>query len=166
MNHPGNTGEFVDGAIGANNPAKLLLAEAQRIFSPSRGVSCIVSIGTGRKYISNVKAPGFMQRILQRMLFPGVPINAILAAKDIVTNCEAVAEDLDRRFALVPGLYCRFNVEDGLTAIKLHEYRKLGQIKALTIQYLQEFLVEEKVKRASHFLYSGLVSNIPVEHLA
>lgn len=103
MSHPGNTGEFVDGAIGANNPAKLLIAEAQRIFSPTRGVSCIVSIGTGRKSISDVKAPGLMQRLFQRILFPTVPINAVLAAKDIVTNCEAVAEDLDRRFARVPG---------------------------------------------------------------
>lgn len=104
--------------------------------------------------------------ILQRMLFPTVPINAILAAKDIVTNCEAVAEDLDRRYSRVPGLYCRFNVEHGLTEIKLHEYKKLGQIKAVTIQYLQESRIEDSVKQASHFLYSVVTSNAPVEHLA
>lgn len=63
-------------------------------------------------------------------------------------------------------LYCRFNVENGLTKIKLDEYKKLGQIKALTIQYLQEPWIEERVKQASHFLYNGVISSAPVEHLA
>ncbi|OJJ40801.1 hypothetical protein ASPWEDRAFT_64169 [Aspergillus wentii DTO 134E9] len=51
---PDREGEFVDGVMGSNNPVKLVLTEAQRIFPPDRPVSCIVSIGTGKKYISQV----------------------------------------------------------------------------------------------------------------
>ena len=161
IDHQGQTHELVDGAMGANNPTRLLIAEVQSVFPPSKGVSCIVSIGTGKKDISDVKAPSLFQRIVM----PGVPFSALRAMKDITTNCEAVSEELERRFYDTPNLYHRFNVEHGLEKIGLDKYKQLGVIKSKTIQYLQEVLVEKKAEQASFSLLDNAVVNTTVEGL-
>jgi predicted acylesterase/phospholipase RssA len=43
----GGKEEFIDGGLRCNNPTKQVLEEAKAIFSHSRLVGCIVSIGTG-----------------------------------------------------------------------------------------------------------------------
>lgn len=154
ITNKGKTGAFVDGGMGANNPAKLLLAEA-RVFSPDRGVSCIVSIGTGKKSISDVKPP----RFFQHMLPSNLGVNAIPTIVDMATDCEKVADELDRRFYREPDLYYRFNVNEGLGQIGMDDYKKLGHIKAWTIQYLKEFRVEERAKQASFFLHDDASVN-------
>ena len=161
IDHQGQTREFVDGAMGANNPTRLLIAEAQSVFPLSQGVSCIVSIGTGKKDISDVKAPS----VFQRIVMPGVQFSAVRAMKDITTDCEAVSEELERRFYDTPNLYHRFNVERGLEKIGLNEYKQLGVIKSKTIQYLQEVLVEKKAEQASFSLIENAAANITVEGL-
>lgn len=161
IDHQGQTRELVDGAMGANNPTRLLVAEAQSVFPLSRGVSCIVSIGTGKKDISDVKAPNLFQRIVM----PGVPFSALRAMKDITTDCEAVSEELERRFYDTPNLYHRFNVERGLEKIGLGEYKQLGVIKSKTIQYLQEVLVEKKAEQASLSLLDNAIATTTVEGL-
>lgn len=161
IDHQGETRELVDGAMGANNPARLLIAEAQRVFAPSRGVSCIISVGTGKKDISDVKGPN----LFQRMVMPGVPISTLRAMKDITTDCEAVSEELERKFYDTPNLYHRFNVERGLEKIGLDEYKQLGVIKSKTIQYLQEVRTEKRAEQASFSLLESAVANTTVEGL-
>ncbi|KAI9931191.1 hypothetical protein MW887_010851 [Aspergillus wentii] len=154
---PDREGEFVDGVMGSNNPVKLVLTEAQRIFPPDRPVSCIVSIGTGKKYISQVKSPSLLQRI--------IPISLIMAVKDMTTDCEAVAEEMERRFANVP-VYFRFNVEHGLQSVGLGEYKQLGNIKAQTIQYLGAFATDQKTTQVADGLYNDIQGRCLVSDLA
>lgn len=142
---------FVDGALGANNPAKLVLLEARRIFSMDRRVGCIVSIGTGKKFVSPVLEPGR----LQRLLIP-LPIHVIRSQKDLSTSCEVVAEELEERFYDTPDLYFRFNVEHGLQDVGLDQYKKLDLIGILTRGYLHGFLVRKKVERAADCVYQDV----------
>ncbi|RAH64126.1 FabD/lysophospholipase-like protein [Aspergillus aculeatinus CBS 121060] len=146
--------EFVDGALGANNPTRVLLREAKRVFAPERVVGCVVSIGTGKKSISPVTEAGW----LQRWVAPSLPLNTIRAQKDLATSCEAVADELERQFYRYPGpgVYFRFNVEQGVADVRLDDYKKLGQLKARTIGYLSEFGVQVQVKQAAEALRGRL----------
>jgi len=137
--------EFLDGGLGSNNPADILITEAIKIFGPRRPVSCILSIGTGKADVTEFKSPGFFQR--------AIPTALIDALKDMTLDCERVAQRLDERFTERPGIYFRFNVEQGLQNIGLEEWKELGNIKAKTIQYLQDSNSEQRVKAAAHALY-------------
>ncbi|PYI22390.1 FabD/lysophospholipase-like protein [Aspergillus violaceofuscus CBS 115571] len=145
--------EFVDGALGANNPTRVMLREAKRVFPPERIVDCVVSIGTGRKSISPVTEAGW----LQRWVAPALPLNTIRAQKDLATGCEAVADELERQFDRYrPAVYFRFNVEQGVADVRLDDYRKLGQLKARTIGYLAEFGVQVKMRKTAEALRGSL----------
>ena len=46
--HPKHGGTYIDGAVVANNPAKVALSEAHALF-PGRPIGCFVSIGCGKE---------------------------------------------------------------------------------------------------------------------
>ncbi|PYH79474.1 FabD/lysophospholipase-like protein [Aspergillus uvarum CBS 121591] len=153
INRNNYAAEFVDGALGANNPTRVMLREAKRVFPPERIVDCVVSIGTGKKSISPVTEAGW----LQRWVAPSLPLNTIRAQKDLATSCEAVADELERQFDRYrPGVYFRFNVEQGVADVRLDDYKRLGQLKARTIGYLAEFGVQVKMRKTAEALRGGL----------
>jgi hypothetical protein len=133
--------EFLDGGMGSNNPTKILIGEIGSIYD-KRSVSCIISIGTGRADVIEVKAPSLFQRLIPREL--------IDALKDMATDCEATAFEMSERFRKCPNLYFRFNVEQGLQNVELDGWEELGNIKAKTIQYLDEH--KTTVNEAAHAL--------------
>jgi hypothetical protein len=51
--------EFIDGAMGCNNPVQILVEEAGHEFDGEDKVACIVSIGTGKRRVTAVDKPGF-----------------------------------------------------------------------------------------------------------
>src|SRR5260221_11334027 len=59
----GRAQPFVDGALGRNNPSRLLLAEAKVLFG-DRHIGCLVSIGTGQADVVSIENPGGCQRIV------------------------------------------------------------------------------------------------------
>jgi hypothetical protein len=127
----GDTGfqeEFIDAALGCNNPLRYLVKEAQREFgttTPMREVSCIVSIGTG------FKKPNLFQRALQSDL-----IKVLASMATDTEDEEKLARD---RYKSCPGLYHRLNVERGLEEVSLEEWKKLGEIKTHTRAYLRGY---------------------------
>ncbi|RFN46273.1 ankyrin repeat-containing protein [Fusarium flagelliforme] len=134
--------EFLDGGIGSNNPTKIMIDEVGSIY-PERSISCIISIGTGRPDVTEVKAPSFFQRV--------IPMELIDALKDMATDCEAIALEMKNKFRECPNLYFRFNVEHGLEDIRLDNWQELGNIKAKTVQYLAEH--KTKVNEAALALF-------------
>lgn len=119
---------FVDGGLGCNNPVSQLLLEAKLMF-PGRHVSSIISIGSGHTRTIQIPKPSLFQRIL--------PVNALIALKDIATDCERAAQAISRRFQNVPGVYFRFNVDQGLQNVGLGEWERLGEVTAHTRAYLR-----------------------------
>jgi len=133
----GNKQPFIDGGLGCNNPSRVVLAEAEAFFG-ARQIGCLVSIGTGKAEIINIKKPGFFQQIL--------PIDVIKALKGISTNCEVIHEEMLCLFARSPNTYFRLNVEQGMQGIELSEWEKMANVEAHTTTYLNRKEVNEKLK--------------------
>lgn len=120
---------YVDAALGSNNPVRSVWNEAQNIWCPDDGqleprVKCLISIGTGNPGSASVKE--------------GVKDFLTKTLKDIATETEHTAVQSE---ALFRGLldqkrYFRYNVEQGLQAIGLEEYRKRADIESATLAYL------------------------------
>jgi len=134
---PGLQEEFIDAAMGCNNPVRYLIEEAEREFGPMRNVSCIVSIGTGKPKVAGFEAPGLFQRAL--------PLDFIKVLASMATDSEAEALAMKARYQNCPGLYHRLNVERGLEEVSLEEWKKLGEVKTHTIMYLKRCDVSDDV---------------------
>ena len=134
---------YVDGALGSNNPVRSVWNEAQNIWCPEDGqlepkVRCLISIGTGNPGSASVQegAKDFLTKTL----------------KDIATETErtAVNSESQYRGLLDQKRYFRFNVEQGLQAVGLEEYRKRPEIESATLAYLgtqrQKFILRDCAK--------------------
>ncbi|KAJ7032979.1 hypothetical protein C8F04DRAFT_635348 [Mycena alexandri] len=119
---------FIDGGLGSNNPSKVVLDEAKRVF-PNRQIGCIVSIGAGQGGIISINKPGLFQRL--------IPTDIIEALQGIATDCEAKHEEMLALFDNSPNTYFRLNVEQGMQNIKLSEWEKLSNVEAHTAQYMR-----------------------------
>lgn len=120
--------EFIDGALGYNNPAELAIREARDEYTQDQHVACILSIGTGRRRATGFQKPGNFQRVL--------PTELIETLKSIATSCERVAQEMQERYRNCPGLYHRLNVAVGMDDIALEEWDRLGEVTTHTQAYL------------------------------
>lgn len=123
---------FADGALGANNPVEVVEGEIKNIWSPFGGkvedmVQCFVSIGTG----DPGKFP--VQHNMGPFLYETL--------KKLATETETTARKFAARWHDY-GNYFRFNVQQGLQGVGLHEWEKQGVIEAATAEYLGQ--VEQK----------------------
>ncbi|KAI5789561.1 acyl transferase/acyl hydrolase/lysophospholipase [Pyronema domesticum] len=103
---------YVDGAMGHNNPIKAVLEEAETACDhsgsiESQNIEYITSIGTGMPQNVSLKAPSIIERAL-------VPINTVRAIVRIITDANDVAEKMEKHFSMMPGVYFRLNVGQGL----------------------------------------------------
>ncbi|KAI9771206.1 MAG: hypothetical protein M1839_002865 [Geoglossum umbratile] len=135
--------QFVDGAIGANNPVDEVEGEATNVWCSGTGdlkplVKCFVSIGTGnpgKKAIENN-----MLRFLSKTLV------------GIATETEDTERKFVARWAkhFDEKRYFRFNVNQGLQEVDLAEYKEQGRIEATTDEFLrhqaQKFRVRDCVE--------------------
>jgi predicted acylesterase/phospholipase RssA len=132
----GDEKPFTDGGLGCNNPTRLLLDEAKRLFG-ARQIGCLVSVGAGQGEIISIEKPGIFQRTL--------PTDIIDALNEIASDCEATHEAIFRLLANTPNIYFRLNVEHGMQRIQLSEWEKLANIEAHTTQYMKKIEVDEKL---------------------
>ncbi|KAL6414269.1 kinesin light chain [Ilyonectria robusta] len=132
----GDEGEqetFVDGGLGYNNPIEQVLEEASRIF-PGRKVACVVSIGTG------------LARAIQFPASPKTsPTKLISALTKMATESDTTAEKVQKRFREIKGTYFRFNVDRGLSGIKLEEWENLGDVRTYTTGYMQQDTISSHI---------------------
>ena len=137
---------FVDGGMGRNNPINQVLTETELMF-PGQPVACIVSIGTGQAETISIPKPRWPQPLFQWLLPSSVlPLHLIDAMRQIATDCEESAQDAARRFQPTPGIYFRFNVNQGMQKVGLEQWEKLDEVRAHTRQYLQMAEVNPRLK--------------------
>ncbi len=137
---------------------KQLLQEATREFGEERGVSCIISIGTGKPKVTGFKKSGFgLQRVL--------PLDLIKALASMATDSEAEAAEIKERYRNCPGLYYRLNVDRGLESISLEEWEKLGVVKTHTMAYLNDQDVSREVDEIVKALIGRPSHTYPLGHL-
>lgn len=122
--------QYVDAALGCNNPVDEVWTEAQDIWSPegedlSALVKCFISIGTGNPGISPIEDS--VLKVFTKTL------------KEIATQTEKTAEIFEKghRGLLIQKRYFRFNVDQGLQAVGLEEYEKERDIVSATSDYME-----------------------------
>ena len=130
---------YVDGGMGCNNPVQQVLQEAELVF-PDRHVACIISIGAGQARTLSIPKLGWFQRVL--------PLQVVEAIRKIATDCEESAQVVARRFERTPGIYFRFNVEQGLQEIGLEQWERLDGVRAHTGQYTRMADVDPRLDAA------------------
>ncbi|KFY96955.1 hypothetical protein V500_02248 [Pseudogymnoascus sp. VKM F-4518 (FW-2643)] len=120
---------YIDGAMGANNPARQVQNEASKIWCEATGdleplVKCFISLGTGNGGINPIsdKAYTFLTNSLTAM------------ATDTKTT---ETEVLLRWRKYKDTRYFRFNVEQGLQKVGLAEYKEKGLMEVATKDYLE-----------------------------
>jgi len=161
---------YVDGGLGYNNPAKLALIEARRIWADED--VCLVSIGTGHPSAISIVEESqlendlevqrsflkFVQSSISTLASYTIPrwnsaknipagVLALLkmagALTSIVTNSEGVHNEMDRD-AHEKFPYFRFNVERNVGDIGLEDWKKLGAMTVHTKAYMETFDLENK----------------------
>ena len=134
---------YVDGGLGLNNPTMQMLDEVSLIF-PDRHVACIISIGCGKAETISIPKPRFFQRLL--------PTELIKATVAIATDCEAIEQDVAKRFRDISDLYYRFNVEQGMQSIGLAKFDMMENVVAHTEQYIRMESVTKQLNNAVSIL--------------
>ncbi|EXJ91972.1 hypothetical protein A1O3_00522 [Capronia epimyces CBS 606.96] len=142
---------WCDAALGFNNPTKLVLAEAFRLWGDHRRhfdenrIGVLLSIGTGEsKIVSLGNKHGSLlaesAHDLARRL--GIDLRVLDALKAITTRTNQTAlevkDDMRQRKTRNHwggDRYFRFNVDRGLDEVALFQYEKIEEMKANTSEY-------------------------------
>ena len=148
---------FIDGVMAHNNPTSLALREVARVF-PNGRLACVLSLGTGKSETISIPKK---RHVIQRML----PLDVIMAIQKIATECESVHQTVEHRFSNTPGVYFRFNVEQGLQAVSLSDWERLADVEAHTRQYLKLGEVESKLKKVVGVLLQ-CVGVVPTQQIS
>jgi len=133
--------EFVDGALGANNPVYGVWNQAQDLWGDQlqRKLRCLVSIGTGVPSLKPVR---------------GDALGILSTLKELATETEKTAERFHRDKSSLDdeGRYYRFNVDHGLEDVGLEESKKKAEIAAATRRYVESQGVFKQMKACANNL--------------
>lgn len=140
INDQGIDRAYLDGGVVQNNPANVVLQEANRVFGKNRKVSCLVSIGTGKLRTNHVPKQGLFDRF--------IPVDVARAMAKIATDTEETHQALQHRFNSRPGIYFRFTVDEGMQDIGMDEWNKLDGVMSHTEKYLRSEDVRPKLELA------------------
>ena len=130
---------FIDGALGANNPASELEDEARQIICRGtndldKQVACFLSLGTGHMDPASVSDRGVK--------------HLVKALKAQATETDETHKRMSSRWNDINGQrrYYRFNVERGLAKVTLAEYKERDTIQSGTFAYLNTTDIRNKLQ--------------------
>ncbi|QRV92221.1 kinesin light chain [Ceratobasidium sp. AG-Ba] len=132
---------FIGGGIACNNPAKHVLEEVKAAM-PDRDISSVVCIGAGHPETIRLKT----WNVASAMRL--VPTSVLNLTRQIAFDAERVAEEMEKLFRSVPGVYFRFSVDQGLQAVGAAEWEKRNQVVANTRAYMQGARVSRSVSQS------------------
>ena len=150
IGEPGQIKEqFLDAAVGCNNPTQEILNESRLVFGDNRPLGVLISLGTGQKTTPSLASSSVFRKMLPTKLGEFANLMRVLAK--IATDSEKLADEMSRRLEKVPDVYFRFNTTHGAGEIALEEWKRMDEVQSLTLSYLQEpsvsNLVDTAVKR-------------------
>ena len=138
--------DYVDGALGANNPVFQLVAEAADVWE-GKLLGCIVSIGTGL---------ADLEPFNNHVFTVGKSLG------NITTETQATARkfhSVNRQLNKAKGLY-RFEVIQGMANIELGAADKIDEIIALTEYHLEDPKVGDEIGACAKSLVERMGSSL------
>jgi hypothetical protein len=142
------TEDYIDAAIGCNNPADYLLREAAGQIGSGRRLGCLISIGTGTREVKIGRAKSLRQT-------PKFIKELLGTLKSAATDSEETHRHLQAKLGSYAKAYFRFNVPGAAAEVKLHHYLKMGTLKSSTETYLSDPLVSSQIQTAAGVLGSN-----------
>ncbi|KAH8833241.1 hypothetical protein DL96DRAFT_1705245 [Flagelloscypha sp. PMI_526] len=142
---------FSSGELRWINPADELTRDALSAFDATRHVTCIVSIGSGHP--QHLSLLNDRADIFRRM----------------ASDCEKLADDLERRFVNTPDVYRRVNVQQGFQDLDRFDMVTIEQVVSHTRAFLLsaqaifhlDSLVEDLLRRPSRVLVQSACGVLP-----
>jgi hypothetical protein len=111
-------------------------------------VACIISLGTGKRKKNQLSRPHFPEMMLAPSKFKGVK-GIVKSFKRMALDSDRNANDMERKYRDVDGVYFRFTVEQGLQEVKLAEPKKLSEVRTQTLAYIDLPDVSAALDRAA-----------------
>jgi predicted acylesterase/phospholipase RssA len=143
------TEDYIDAAIGCNNPVEYLLVEAADRIGTGRRLGCLISIGTGTRPIKIERASTGLRNLAHLPKFAKELLGTL---KNTATGAEDAHRRVEAKFQDYPNAYFRFNVPDAADQVGLDKYRKIKDLKAATAAYLSGPLVAAQVLNTAKIL--------------
>ncbi|UZP43060.1 hypothetical protein NXS19_010876 [Fusarium pseudograminearum] len=147
---PGKQIRYIDAGFGYNNPSDLILQEARSLWegdhylSLHTDVGVFLSLGTGMGKIVRMDNDTVMEGLSAKIR---APVKAIEVMKNIVTGTATIHRNVAEQFGINSVRYYRFDVDQGLEAVKLFDYKKTEDMEADTLAYLDDIKVGKELKR-------------------
>ncbi|KAK3395941.1 hypothetical protein B0T20DRAFT_49038 [Sordaria brevicollis] len=146
LTHDGVEEEFIDAAVGFNNPISEVLNEAGLELDPNLEVGCILSLGCGTRPRS-LKAANAI---------PGSGIILLVRAgvlmKQMLTDPEKDHYLIETRMSEFDDTYFRLSVPNGAVVVGLADYKKMQLLQQMTEEYLDTDEVSQKVEKVARIL--------------
>ncbi|KAL2142193.1 hypothetical protein VTI28DRAFT_1460 [Corynascus sepedonium] len=150
---PRLTEDYIDAAIGCNNPVDYVLREAAWQFGSGRRLGCLVSVGTGTRLVKIGRAASGLRNIVQTPTFVKELLGTL---KNAATDSEKTHNQLQAKLGGYSKAYFRFNVPDAAAEVRLDEYLKMGNLKSSTAAYLSDPSVNSQIQDAAGVLGNNL----------
>ncbi|KAH6650115.1 hypothetical protein F5144DRAFT_543209 [Chaetomium tenue] len=141
-----STEEFIDAAIGCNNPVIYLLQEAAAHIGKGRRLGCLISIGTGTRVVRIGRASTGVKNVGQALKFMKELIGTL---KNTATDGEDAHRQVQEKLGDYTNAYFRFNVPDVADKVGLDKYLQIGTLKVATSAYLAQPLVAAQILNAA-----------------
>ncbi|KAK3356215.1 hypothetical protein B0H65DRAFT_71172 [Neurospora tetraspora] len=139
--------EFLDGAIGYNNPITEVLNEAGISLDPTLKLGCILSLGCGTKADKTLRRSG---RWFGQGLSWGWRMGKVM--KDSLTDPDPKHIDVARFLDGWNETYFRFSVPGAADAVKLPEYKKMKMLEKMTEKYMDIPEVADQIEKVARIL--------------
>ncbi|KAG9106645.1 hypothetical protein FRC07_008765 [Ceratobasidium sp. 392] len=134
------TETLVGGDIGCSNPTPHVLAEVSALY-PEGHVASIVCIGAGHARTIAIPKSNLLHRIM--------PMNVLVAMKDVATDSERIAQEMTVRFQDTSNVYFRFNVNQGMQNARMSHWQRKSEVVAHTRAYMQKAEVTGQMDEAA-----------------
>jgi hypothetical protein len=140
---------YIGTPLTLNNPARIVIREAQGIYGAKRMVSLILSLGSGLGSVYSLDEEEGLSKKFENL------------TSRIVKDTEGVAEDLSEQY-LKTTAYLRLNVDRGMENIQMADWNKLRSIAGHTRAYLNKGFVKHNITESAKFLHERRLGSVNI----
>jgi hypothetical protein len=135
--------EYISPGIGASNPIRHVLSEAQKYFGGEPSISLLLSLGSGHPGVISLPRDGGSDALYQM-------------TQKLAVDCEEKAREIQEQVD-EEGVYFRFSVEQGMQRDLDADVDELGWIVTQTDVYLADPITVKKIEDCVHNIGSGTI---------